>query len=226
MYGDEITQLHAAPQAYQSEVDICQLLQAMSLTKGKFKVGRFYFISEAVIDDRWKKGSRDRPCPRCIAKCTRARCKHRGPGIPCKSFPPQPFLSLNPNTPSSPTRRSHQDQASAAPPNPTPTPRPPRPPSSTTLLNFPHATSSNPSSLHSSPSPPSSLRLRTLTPLQAHFRRRTAFIWTPYSFIAVFSLRSLQHTEGAQRRCTRSPGRSRCGHGRLIGTRMRRRSLR
>jgi len=54
--------------AYQSEVDICQLLQAMSLTKGKFK-----------------KGSRDRisaRCPTCIARCTRARCKHGGPGIP------------------------------------------------------------------------------------------------------------------------------------------------
>lgn len=101
LHGDGITQLHAVSQAYQSEVDLCQLLQAMSLTKGKFKVSRFHFVSEAIIDDRWKKGSRDRPCPRCIAKCTRARCKHRGPGIPCKSFPfpPQPFLSLSPITP-------------------------------------------------------------------------------------------------------------------------------
>ncbi|KAN0081419.1 hypothetical protein V8E55_009043 [Tylopilus felleus] len=41
--------------AYQSEFDICQLLQAMSLTKGKFKVGPIPFISEIIIDDRWRK---------------------------------------------------------------------------------------------------------------------------------------------------------------------------
>jgi len=54
--------------AYQSELDLCHLLQAMSLTKGKFK-----------------KGARDRNgglCPTCIAKRKRARCKHGGPGIP------------------------------------------------------------------------------------------------------------------------------------------------
>jgi len=54
--------------AYQSEVDICQLLQAMSLSKGKFKKG--------------SRGRSNSLCPICIAKCKRARCKHGGLGIP------------------------------------------------------------------------------------------------------------------------------------------------
>ncbi|KAG6382040.1 hypothetical protein JVT61DRAFT_674 [Boletus reticuloceps] len=37
--------------AYQSELDLCQLLQSMSLTKGKFKVGCIHSTSEIIIDD-------------------------------------------------------------------------------------------------------------------------------------------------------------------------------
>ncbi|KAF8552948.1 hypothetical protein OG21DRAFT_1523450 [Imleria badia] len=41
--------------AYQPELDLCQLLQSMSLTKGKFKVGHVRFISGIIIDDHWRK---------------------------------------------------------------------------------------------------------------------------------------------------------------------------
>lgn len=128
-------------------------------------------------------------------------------------------------TPSSPTRRSHQAQSPAPPTNPTQTPYPPRAPSPT-LPNSPDATSSSPSSLRSPQSPPSFLRPRTLTPLQRRFRRRMASTWTLSFCIAVSFPHSLQHTEGAQQHCTRSRGRLSFGRGRQIGTRTRRRSPR
>lgn len=148
----------------------------MSLTKGKFKVGRVRFISEIIIDDPWRKVPEAEIVgyvPHASQSANEHDANTEDPAYHVSVSPRFSKSHPHTNTLSSPTHRSHQAQSPAST-NLTPIPSPPRPPSST-LPNFPHATSSNPSSLRSSQTPPSSLLPRTLTPPQTRFRRRTEF---------------------------------------------------
>lgn len=54
---------------YGAEFDLCQLLQTLSLSKGKTKTGS-------------RKRSNTLCCPLCLAKGKRGRCKHRGSSVP------------------------------------------------------------------------------------------------------------------------------------------------
>lgn len=55
---------------YASEVDLCNLLQSMSLSKRKTKKG-----------SRGANNGNGTLCPVCLARCKRARCKHGGLGL-------------------------------------------------------------------------------------------------------------------------------------------------
>lgn len=55
---------------YATEVDLCNLLQSMTLSKGKNKKG--------------SRTGNNTLCPICLAKCKRARCRHGGLGVPLR----------------------------------------------------------------------------------------------------------------------------------------------
>lgn len=58
---------------YAGEVDLCNLLQSMSLAKRKTKKG-----------SRGANNTTTTLCPVCLARCKRARCKHGGLGLPLR----------------------------------------------------------------------------------------------------------------------------------------------
>lgn len=57
---------------YAAEVDLCNLLQSMTLSKRKTKKGSRGTNNNATL------------CPVCLARCKRARCKHGGLGLPLR----------------------------------------------------------------------------------------------------------------------------------------------
>jgi len=59
---------HGIP-VYGAEFDLCELLQTLTLSKGKTKKGS-------------RKRSNTPCCPLCLAKGRRGRCKHRGSSVP------------------------------------------------------------------------------------------------------------------------------------------------
>ena len=171
-------------QVYGTEFDLCDLLQTLSLSKGKTKVSTIPSWHICKLDFAMEKGSRNRSnspcCPLCLAKGKRGRCKHRGSGVPRECKPRYNYHSCHLNLqPSSPTR-NHQVQSPAPATTPPPLPRPPHtcppPPPQSRTARSPHATSSNPPSLRSPPTHPSCLHPRTLT--QRHTSgRRAANTW-------------------------------------------------
>lgn len=56
---------------YGAEFDLCELLQTLTLSKGKTKKGS-------------RKRSNSPCCPLCLAKGKRGRCKHRGSSVPLR----------------------------------------------------------------------------------------------------------------------------------------------
>lgn len=69
--GCEETRRHEFP-GYAAEVDLCNLLQSMTLSKRKTKKGSRGTNSNTTL------------CPVCLARCKRARCKHGGLGLPLR----------------------------------------------------------------------------------------------------------------------------------------------
>ncbi|KIM52894.1 hypothetical protein SCLCIDRAFT_483374 [Scleroderma citrinum Foug A] len=64
---DETHGLGYSVRGYASEVDLCNLLQSMTLSKGKNKKG--------------SRTGNNSLCPICLTKCKRARCRHGGLGV-------------------------------------------------------------------------------------------------------------------------------------------------